>query len=60
MTVAEAHAAVLAEERYLDVRDFWARVAFKSGLSVKKARQQASTLGLLSPPSQRKNHRFCR
>lgn len=60
MTVAEAHALTLSEGRYMDAHDFWARVAAKSGLSVKKARQQASALGLLSPPSQRKNHRFCR
>lgn len=44
----------------MDANDFWSSVAAKSGLSVKKARQQASALGLLSPPSQRKNHRFCR
>lgn len=60
MTVAEAHALTLTEAKYLDAHDFWARVAFKAGLSVKKARQQASALGLHSPPSQRKNHRFCR
>jgi len=61
VTVAEAHALTLEEAKFLDAHDFWARVAFKAGMSVKRARAAASALGLGSPPSQRhKNHRFCR